>query len=965
MTDRAMSDRAMTDSTMTDRAMTDSTTQADRMLHLSADSPAALAALLNVPDEELLATATLPGAEAGGCRLGIVAPNAKRLGLARKLVASGKAWRGRNDIWFSPRPLLSGAGGIAFLFPGLEAEFAPQVDDVAEWLGVAAPVSDLDSVGHHAAGVIAVSRMLDDALRRLDIRPAALAGHSIGEWTAMLGGNMMGHTSTTELFSRIDLDAILVRGFDFGVLGCPVKRVVEALASRPELVISHENSTNQTVVCGPADTVADLVADFRARGVICQTLPFQSGFHTPMLRRNMAHFEAEIVTLPMSAADVPVWSATIAAPFPTDPAAIRELYVRHLLEPVRFRELTLAMYDAGIRVFVQVGPGQLGSLVDDTLRDHEHLTVAANSPHRPGLDQLRRLATAVWVEGGRPDFLALEPGGRPRPIAITALAPAAEPAPELDLPADQVDLPASALAMTQLDELGERFPLAAELSAFMREVADSVSAVLRASKTPAPSTRPVRAQSARSVSAQPAPTERVLQVSTAAMPYLLDHCFAPQRPDWPDETDRRPVVPATTMIQHMIDAAERTAPGRRAIGLDDVRLHRWLVAAPPQDVVVRTEPVDASRVRVNLGEHADAVVLLGEEYERPTTGEWPIEPGERPTALTAHDMYEQRWMFHGPQFQGITKSIGIWERGVRAELTVLDAPGALLDAVGQVFGQWLAEMEVNRPIAFPARINRIRFHGPQPPTGTAMGCAVRIREVKHELIEMDAQLTLAGRPMVSISGWQDVRLDSDQPAGAVNRFTQLSTLSERRSGGWWLIADRWPGLASREFYMYKYLAAEERAEYFACPPRERRHWLLRRFVVKDAVRGWLWDDGAGPLFPAEIAVRDQGPGRFAVSGRYGLRVPPLSVAVAECQEVAVAMVRPADQGDIPNRIHVAEVVPGVDVDRAAVAAFDLGTTHRRWVRAELVSNPDGLPSRQYVVAWTVGTTQETQEEGTR
>jgi hypothetical protein len=779
------------------------------------------------------------------------------------------------------------------------------------------------------------------------------------------------------------------------VLGCPVDRVVEALGNRPDVVISHENSTNQTVVCGPADTVAGLVADFRARGVICQTLPFQSGFHTPMLRSNMARFEAEIGTLPMRAADVPVWSATIAAPFPTDPTAIRELYVRHLLEPVRFRELTLAMYDAGIRVFVQVGPGQLGSLVDDTLRAREHLTVAANSPHRPGLDQLRRLATAVWVEGGRPDFSALEPGGRPRPIEITAVVPVVEPVPELDLPADPADLPASALAMTQLDELGERFPLAAELSAFMRDVADSVSAVLRASNTPASAPRPAQPMPVQPISAQPAPaqpgsaqpmsvqpmsvqpmsvqpisaqpahTERALHVSTAAMPYLLDHCFAPQRPGWPDETDRRPVVPATTMIQHMIDAAEQAAPGRRAIGLDDVRLYRWLVAAPPQVVVVRTEPIDASRVRVNLGEHADAVVLLGDEYERSTTGEWPIEPGERPTALSAHDMYEQRWMFHGPRFQGITRSIGIWERGVRAELTVLEAPGALLDAVGQVFGQWLAEVQVNRPIAFPARINRIRFHGPLPPPGTRMGCVVRIRDVRHELIEMDAQLTLAGRPMVSISGWQDVRLDSDQPAGAVNRFTQLSTLSERRSGGWWLIADRWPGLASREFYMYKYLAAEERAEYFACPPRERRHWLLRRFVVKDAVRGWLWDEGAGPLFPAEIAVRDQGQGRFAVSGRHGLRVPPLSVAVAECREVAVAVVRPADEGDVPNRIHVAEVVRGVDIDRAAVAAFDLGTAHRRWVRAELASNPDGLPSRQYVVAWTVGTTQETQEEGTR
>jgi hypothetical protein len=396
-----------------------------------------------------------------------------------------------------------------------------------------------------------------------------------------------------------------------------------------------------------------------------------------------------------------------------------------------------------------------------------------------------------------------------------------------------------------------------------------------------------------------------------------------------------------------------------------VRLHRWLVASPPQDVVVRVVPLDADRVRVTLGEHAEAVVLLGRDYPAPTEGVWPKWPDEGPTALTAHDMYEQRWMFHGPQFQAITRSVAIAPLGVRCELTVLDAPGALLDGVGQVLGQWLAELQPHRPAAFPARINRIRFHGPQPPTGATTDCALRITEVRHELIEADMQVSLAGRPIVSVSGWQDVRLDSDQPDSAVNRFPELSTLAARQRGGWWLLADRLLGLASREFYLFKYLAAEERAEYFACPPRERRRWLMRRFVVKDAVRGWLWDDGAGPLFPAEIAVREDDAGQFAVSGRYGLLLPPLSVAVADCQETAVAMVRPDSPSDVPNRIHIAEVVPGVDVNRAAVAAFDLGTTHRRRVRAELVNNPEGLPSRQYVVAWTIGATQEKQEEGTR
>ncbi|MFC7614705.1 hypothetical protein ACFQV2_15410 [Actinokineospora soli] len=72
-----------------------------------------------------------------------------------------------------PRP-------VAFLFPGLEADFAPNVDDVAAWLGQAKPDLDTSTLGRHGAAVINVGRLLDAALRRLGITPVAVAGHSVG-----------------------------------------------------------------------------------------------------------------------------------------------------------------------------------------------------------------------------------------------------------------------------------------------------------------------------------------------------------------------------------------------------------------------------------------------------------------------------------------------------------------------------------------------------------------------------------------------------------------------------------------------------------------------------------------------------------------------------------------------------------------------------------------------------------------
>src|SRR5439155_5297403 len=91
----------------------------ERALRMVAPDHAALAALLDADDATVRALwsgVPEPGAE--GCRMGIVDPTAKRLGLARRIAALGPAWRGRSDIWFSPAPRLR-SGRTAVVFPGL------------------------------------------------------------------------------------------------------------------------------------------------------------------------------------------------------------------------------------------------------------------------------------------------------------------------------------------------------------------------------------------------------------------------------------------------------------------------------------------------------------------------------------------------------------------------------------------------------------------------------------------------------------------------------------------------------------------------------------------------------------------------------------------------------------------------------------------------------------------------------
>ncbi|MGW5715238.1 acyltransferase domain-containing protein [Amycolatopsis sp. NPDC003865] len=848
--------------------MTTSAATTDRVLLLAAPD---LDGILTALDSREPRNATYRGP---GPRLGLVDPTPDLLATARRLIARGTPVRRRSDLWFSPAPLLAGSGRTAFIFPGLEGEFEPQVADVAKHLGTPVPELSAKTLGRHGAAVMAVGRLLDTALRRLAVRPDAVAGHSVGEWTAMITGGIVSGAEFDALVDTADLDALRVPGVEFAVLGCDATRAEAAIADRPDVVISHENSTNQTVVCGPAAALSEVTAALRAQKVICRPLPFRSGFHTPMLEPYLRYFRDGLPALRMRQATTPVWSATTAAPFPDEPDAARALCLRHLVERVRFRQVVRALYTDGVRAFVQAGPGQLGSLIDDTLRHDlagaEFLVLAANSPHRAGLDQLRRCAVALWTEGADPDFSALDRPApavsRPTPVAASQSPGAAKP-----------HLPAPA-GVTGLAALGT--PLADEMARFLDDTATSVAAVLRAA----------------------GPAES-LDVSLAAMPYLLDHCLMRQRPGWPDVEDLRPLVPATTMVTHMLEAAERAYPGLTAVAAEDLTFHRWLPAFPPRRVPVTVQPSGPGRAHVRLGEHAEGTIELA-HTRPPAPPSWAPEPGERSPKLAARDLYEQGWLFHGPAFQGMTRSIAVSDRSMRGVITVPPAPGALLDNLGQYLGQWLVETVPDRYIALPARITRIEWHAPEPAPGSTVDCFVRVTGLDSDTVTMDGQLRREGVPIVSVRGWVDRRFDGDERTGLVHREPGTATLSERRTDGLWSITERWRTLSSRDFYLRRYTSAEEYAEYERLPPIEQRAWFLKLAVVKDAVRGRLWDDGAGPVHPAELRVHQDPSGRCRVTGRHGLEVPDLDIAVARLGAAAVARVRPA--GSTPNPIEIAE-----------------------------------------------------------
>jgi hypothetical protein len=184
-------------------------------------------------------------AQTGRFRLAIVEPDDTRLRFAHKVVTAGAAWHGQHQIYYSADPLLT-HGKLAFVFPGVDSSFDPQVADVAEHFHLPPPqyakkldpAKDLLQV---ALGVYDVDMVLFKALKALRIKADAMAGHSLGEWCAMAACNMLPLQFVHAAIQQVQNEAMPDIDLLFLAAACTEAQALEVLSGLHDLTLSHDN----------------------------------------------------------------------------------------------------------------------------------------------------------------------------------------------------------------------------------------------------------------------------------------------------------------------------------------------------------------------------------------------------------------------------------------------------------------------------------------------------------------------------------------------------------------------------------------------------------------------------------------------------------------------------------------------------------------------------------------------------
>lgn len=250
--------------------------------------------------------------------------------------------------------------------------------------------------------VLTANQALFDLLGRLEIRPDILLGHSTGEYSAMVAAGMIDLSTEDRVgqFSQ-ELNQIYRQAMcedhiaqtTLLAVAAPAETVIPLLEQlQGDIHIAMDNCPHQTVIVSPEDQTEALTTLLQEKGLIYQRLPFDRPYHTPLFKpytERLRPFLAKWIATPPQ---IPVYSCTTAAPFTQDVAQNLAISVNHWLQTVDFRRTIAGLYDAGIRIFIEVGTsGNLTSFTNDILRAQPHLAVPANLKSRSGISQLNHL----------------------------------------------------------------------------------------------------------------------------------------------------------------------------------------------------------------------------------------------------------------------------------------------------------------------------------------------------------------------------------------------------------------------------------------------------------------------------------------------------------------------------------------------------------------------------------------------
>jgi len=214
-----------------------------------------------------------------------------------------------------------------------------------------------------------------------DVRPIMMAGHSLGEFSALVCAGALDFTEAVKLVRKrgeyMQTAVPVGQGAMAAIIGLEHDELIHIcadVAQRLGGVVSavNFNSPGQVVIAGHVAAVEAAVIALKAAGAKrAIPLPVSAPFHTQLMKPAGDHLAEAIATITISTPQVPVVHNVHAAT-ESDPEKIRQLLVEQIYSPVHWTGCVQTIIKAGVQHIVECGPGRvlsgLSRQIDRTLQ---------------------------------------------------------------------------------------------------------------------------------------------------------------------------------------------------------------------------------------------------------------------------------------------------------------------------------------------------------------------------------------------------------------------------------------------------------------------------------------------------------------------------------------------------------------------------------------------------------------------
>lgn len=215
----------------------------------------------------------------------------------------------------------------------------------------------LNNTAYTQPALFAIEYALAQLWMSWGVTPHAVCGHSVGEFVA---------ACIAGVFSLQDgLRLIATRGRLMGALPAggvmaavmadenAVKAVIEPFGDA--VVVATLNGPENTVIAGSSAAVQSAMDAFAQRGIKTRQLKVSHAFHSPLMEPMLAEFERVLQTITFHKPQLRL-AANVTGTFATDALTKPDYWLKQARHAVRFADDMRALYDAGYRIFLEVGP---------------------------------------------------------------------------------------------------------------------------------------------------------------------------------------------------------------------------------------------------------------------------------------------------------------------------------------------------------------------------------------------------------------------------------------------------------------------------------------------------------------------------------------------------------------------------------------------------------------------------------